>query len=67
MGKFFFFFLQLEENFFAENVYLYVNFIFEISKYDFSGRSCTWQLQAAAVGGKTAADLYEILIHYVDM
>ena len=30
-----FLFLKLEENFFPENVYLYVNFILEISKYKF--------------------------------
>ena len=55
-----FLFLKLEEKiFFSENVYLYVNFTLQISKYKF-------QRPQSAVGEKTAADLYEILIRYVD-
>ena len=53
-----FLFLKLEEIFFPENVYLYVNFILELSKYKFQ----RLQLYLAAASRWLAADLYEILI-----
>ena len=62
-----FLFLKLEEQFFAKNVYLYVNFILEITKYKFSAAAAvigSCQPPKSTVGVEKALD---ILIRYVDM
>ena len=41
------FIIEARRTIFSEYVYLYVNFILEISKHKFGGGSSTWQLPAA--------------------
>ena len=62
-----FLFLKLEEYFFPENVYLYVNFILEITKYKFQ-RPQLYLAAASRRSWRSAGKWRRIFLKfYVDM
>ena len=65
-----FLFLKLEENFFSRKCLFLCQFYIRNIKISISAAAAvlgSCQPPQLAVGGKTAADLYKILIRYVDM